>query len=262
MKLNLVKWKLMLATLPVTLLVVVLKVLLVQVFRFEGLFDYSDITLIITGGIFLVGFMLAGTLSDYKESERLPALMASALESIEDTLKVAYLFKSNFDLQAQKQKLFRVTDGIIRYFSHQETEAEVYRRMEELTEVAIHVERTGMGSTTSWVKREQANLRQFFARTTVIKRTHFLATGYAFLEVLTVVIILVLLVSRFESFVLSLLLVSFLTHIFTYMIYLIRDIDHPFEYPANGKVRAADIDLFPLIEYHHRAKARLSEPLV
>lgn len=257
MKLNLVKWRLMLATLPVTLSVVLLKVFLLRVLHFEGLFDYSDITLIITGGIFLVGFMLAGTLSDYKESERLPALIAGTLESIEDTLDVAFLFKGNFDLKAQKQKLFAVTDSIIRYFAHQETEADVYRKIEGITEVAIHVERTGMGSTTSWVKREQANLRQYFSRTTVIKRTAFIATGYAFLEVLTVVIILVLLVCRFESFVLSLLLVSFLTHIFTYMIFLIRDIDHPFEYPVNGRARAADIDLFPLTEYRERAAARL-----
>ena len=257
MKINLVKWRLMLATLPITLSVVGLKVLLVRVFQFEGLFDYSDITLIITGGIFLVGFMLAGTLSDYKESERLPALMAGTLESIEDTLNVAYLFKGNFELKAQKHKLLEVTDSIIRYFAHQATEAQVYRQMEQITEIAIHVERTGMGSTTSWVKREQANLRQFFSRTTVIKRTPFLATGYAFLVVLTVVIILVLLVCRFESFLLSLLLVSFLTHIFTYMIYLIRDIDHPFEYPTNGRVRAADIDLFPLTEYRQRAAERL-----
>lgn len=258
MKLNLVKWRLMLATLPVTLSVVMVKVILLRVLHFEGWFDYSDITLIITGGIFLAGFMLAGTLSDYKESERLPALMAGTLESIEDTLDVAHVFKGNFDLQAQKKKLFEVTESIIRYFAHQETEADVYRQIEGLTAVAIHVERTGMGSTTSWVKREQANLRQFFSRTTVIKRTAFISTGYAFLEALTVVIILVLLVCRFESFALSILLVSFLTHIFTYMIYLIRDIDHPFEYPASGRIRAADIDLFPLTEYRDRAAARMS----
>jgi len=114
-----------------------------------------------------------------------------------------------------------------------------------------------MGSTTSWVKREQTNLRKLFARTTVIKRTHFISTGYAFLEVLTIVIIGLLLVSRFENFPISIILVSFITQIFVYMVWLIKDIDHPFEYPVNGKVRAADIDLFPLIEYHERAKGRV-----
>ncbi len=114
-----------------------------------------------------------------------------------------------------------------------------------------------MGSTTSWIKREQTNLRRLFSRTTVIKRTHFMATGYAFLEVLLVVIIGLLLVSRFENFIISMIMVSFITQIFVYMVRLIKDMDHPFEYPADGKVRAADIDLFPLIEYRERAKGRI-----
>lgn len=133
----------------------------------------------------------------------------------------------------------------------------MYTKIEGITSIALFVEKTKMGSTTSWVKREQANLRKLFTRTTVIKRTSFIATGYAFLEVLTIVIIGLLLITKFESIVTGLILVSFFTQIFVYMIRLIKDIDHPFEYPASGKVRAADIDLFPLIEYHERAKKRL-----
>jgi hypothetical protein len=91
----------------------------------------------------------------------------------------------------------------------------------------------------------------------VIKRTRFIATGYAFLEVLTVFIIGLLLVCKFENFPISIILVAFFTQIFVYMVRLIKDIDHPFEYPTNGEVRAADIDLFPLIEYDQRAKMRL-----
>ncbi len=257
MKLNLIKWRLMLTTMPVMILVVLLKVLLDKVFMYHGLVNFSEIGLVITGGIFLIGFMLAGTLSDYKESEKIPADMATSIESIEDTVVLAHRFKPDFDLHALLRQLSGVTDSIIRYFAHQESEEEVYKKIEGITAIALPVEQTKMGSTTSWVKREQTNLRKLFARTTVIKRTHFISTGYAFLEVLTIVIIGLLLVSRFENFAISIILVSFITQIFVYMVWLIKDIDHPFEYPVNGKVRAADIDLFPLIEYHERAKGRL-----
>lgn len=257
MKLNLIKWRLMLTTMPVMLLVVLLKILLDKVLMYHGLVDFSEIGLVITGGIFLIGFMLAGTLSDYKESEKIPAEIATTIESIEDTIVLAHRFKGDFDLHAQLKQLSGVTDSIIQYFAHKASETEVYQKIEDITDISIHIEQTKMGSTTSWVKREQTNLRKLFARTTVIKRTHFISTGYAFLEVLTIVIIGLLLVSRFENFPISIILVSFITQIFVYMVWLIKDIDHPFEYPVNGKVRAADIDLFPLIEYHERAKGRV-----
>jgi hypothetical protein len=41
------------------------------------------------------------------------------------------------------------------------------------------------------------------------------------------------------------------------MIRLIRDVDEPFEYSPSGKVRAADIDLFPLRDYYERALKRI-----
>jgi hypothetical protein len=257
MKINLVKWRLMLWTFPITAVVVFLKIGIVQWLHFDGLVDFSEIGLVITGGIFLIGFMLAGTLSDYKESERIPSEIACTIESIDDTVTLAHGFSPDFDLAAQKRQIYEVTDVIIEYFAHRNTEEEVYGKIEELTSVALVVEKTRMGSTTSWVKREQANLRKLFSRATVIKRTHFISTGYAFLEVLTIVIIGLLLITRFENMIISIVLVSFITQIFVYMVSLIKDIDHPFEYPADGKVRAADIDLFPLIEYGQRMKKKL-----
>lgn len=257
MKLNIMKWRLMVASLPITIGVVLLKIMIEQGFHFEGLVHLSEIGLVITGGIFLIGFMLAGTLADYKESEKIPAEMAGTLEAIEDTVGLCHAFKSNFDLDAQLRKINEVTEALIAYFAHCASEREVYSRIEELNAVAIHAENTDIGTTSSWVRREQATLRRLFTRATVIKRTYFMATGYAFLETLTIVIIGLLLITKFENEVSSIILVSFITQIFVYMIRLIKDIDHPFEYPQDGKTRAADIDLFPLVEYDLRAKGRL-----
>ncbi|MBP7240020.1 MAG: hypothetical protein KBA14_07325, partial [Saprospiraceae bacterium] len=80
------KWRLMVASLPITIGVVLLKIMIEQGFHFEGLVHLSEIGVVITGGIFLIGFMLAGTLADYKESEKIPAEMAGTLEAIEDTV--------------------------------------------------------------------------------------------------------------------------------------------------------------------------------
>ena len=258
MKFNLIKWKLMLTTLPVTALIVIVKYVLIQHFGYDGIVKYSEISLVVTGGIFLIAFMLAGTMADYKESEKIPGELACAFETIEDTLNLAYQYKGGFDLGAQKAKLHAVTESILHWFRRQESTEGTFEKIQGITDIAVTLEKAGVGAIASRVTSEQHNLRKFFTRVHVIRNTNFLATGYAFLEVLTVVIIGLLMVSQFENLLISMVIVSFVTQIFIYMIRLIRDVDEPFEYSPKGVVGAADVDLFPLIEYAARAGNRLT----
>ena len=257
MKINMIKWKLMITTLPVTALMLLLKFGIVHGLQYEGLVKFSEIGLVITGGIFLIGFMLAGTISDYKESEKLPSEMACAIETIEDTLVLGHGFKGGFDLSAVRRQLNEVTESMIHWFERAATEEEVFRKINSITDIALVLEKASVGPIASRVSGEQHNLRKLFSRVNVIKKTSFLSTGYALLEVLTVVIICLLLVAKFENEITSIIIISFITQIFVYMIRLIRDVDEPFEYSPTGKARAADIDLFPLIAYHQRAKNRI-----
>ena len=48
-------------------------------FASSGLF-----TSVVGGAIFLIAFMLSGTVSDYKESEKLPAELSAAIENLYD----------------------------------------------------------------------------------------------------------------------------------------------------------------------------------
>ena len=44
---------------------------------FHDLIELSDITIIFTGAFFVFGLLLAATMSDFKESERIPGEVAS-----------------------------------------------------------------------------------------------------------------------------------------------------------------------------------------
>ena len=101
MKFNPVKWKLMLTTLPITLFILLLKLGIVHGLNYDGLVKFSEIGLVITGGIFLIGFMLAGTMADYKESEKIPSEIACAIETIEDTILLGHGFKGGYDLSGE-----------------------------------------------------------------------------------------------------------------------------------------------------------------
>jgi uncharacterized membrane protein len=101
-------------------------------------------------------------------------------------------------------------------------------------------------------------LRKLVTRIGVVSRTNFLAPGYALLDTLTALVIGLLLVARFKYVLAEGLLVGFVTLIFVYMVRLIRDIDDPFEYGADGEVGATEVELFPLVEYAARLEAKLA----
>ncbi len=257
MRLSMIKWKLMLTTIPITLLILAIKFGIEHVLMYEGLVKFSEIGLVITGGIFLIGFMLAGTMADYKESEKIPSEIACAIETIEDTILLGHGYKGGYDLSEMRRQLNEVTEAIINWFKHNGAEEDVFRRLNSITNIALTMEKAGIGAIASRVTGEQHNLRKLFSRVNVIKKTGFLVTGYALLEVLTVVIIALMLVSKFENETISIIIITFITQIFVYMLRLIRDVDQPFEYSPKGTVRASDIDLFPLLDYDARAKKRI-----
>jgi hypothetical protein len=256
MKLNLIKWRLMLTTLPATLFMICLKLGLFYGLNFDGLVKFSEIGIVVTGGIFLLGFMLAGVITDYKESEKLPAELACAVETIDDIMMLGYQVKLNFDIQDLRSKLNSVTASMVDYFERKHGEEVVFSKISSITGIAQVMETAGVGSIISRMTAEQNNLRRLFTRVTVIKRTNFLSTGYALLEVMVVIIFTLLLIAKFDSVFVCAIIVGFITQIFVYMIRLIRDIDQPFEYSVTGITRAADVDLFPLLEYQRRSQER------
>ena len=50
----------------------------------HDLIELSDITIVFTGAFFVFGLLLAATMSDFKESEKIPGEIASNLEAIKD----------------------------------------------------------------------------------------------------------------------------------------------------------------------------------
>ncbi len=66
------KWKLARKTLPFVAVVLALKLLAHQ-YGYEVLSLSSLFTAIVSANIFLIGFLISGTLVDYKESEKIPS---------------------------------------------------------------------------------------------------------------------------------------------------------------------------------------------
>ncbi|HMA95132.1 MAG TPA: hypothetical protein VKP30_20720 [Polyangiaceae bacterium] len=252
-----VKWRLMLTTLPVVVLAVLLKLFVFDRMPLGGVLEFSDLAFVLTGGVFLVGFMLAGTMSDYKEAERLPGEVVCALETIEETFEQAAANKASLDALSLRILVRETADTIDNWLYRRASYEQVCAALEGLAHGGQALEKVGVAPPIGVrVVNELHGLRRNLTRMHVISRTGFLSTGYALLETLTVVIVGLLMIARFKSMLAEGLLVALITLIYVYMIRLIRDIDDPFEYSDRGVAGAAEVDLEVLHAYRKRLASR------
>ena len=79
------RWVLFWNCLPAAAALTIFKLLLDYQLGFAGFLDFnSDLNVIFTALVFIMGFILAGTITDFKEAERLPGEIACQLEIMED----------------------------------------------------------------------------------------------------------------------------------------------------------------------------------
>ena len=77
------KWSLAIKIAPILVGVIILKIV-VHRLGWEVITLNALFTSLIAGTIFLLGFLISGVLSDYKESERLPGELTASLEVLYD----------------------------------------------------------------------------------------------------------------------------------------------------------------------------------
>lgn len=253
------KWKLMLSTLPVVAAILALKLFLEFVVGFQGLIDFSDVGIILTAGVFLTGFLLAGTMADYKEAEKLPAEIACTLETLEDILVLAATDRPTLSVPDLRRELLALTDAIRDWILRLRTTPEVYAAMTRLSVVLQQLERAGAGPYASRAVPQLLMLRRSVSRVDVIVRTGFLPPAYALLEALVVMIITLMFIARFRSVVAESLIVPFVGLINIYMLRLIKDIDNPFDFEGGRRgTDSGEIALFPIDEYRQRLAERIA----
>ncbi len=267
------KWRLLLTTLPYVAIALLAKLVIAPALGFSGLLNFSEVGMVLTGGVFLVGFMLSGTLADYKEAERLPGELASMLEAIEELFVQASLGRAELKVADGRRAVATVGAAIWEWLHRRLGHHELYVALEQFGDRILDLERAGASPHATRGLRELHNLRRTLTRVGVISRTSFVAAGYALLEALTAAILIMTLLSKFNNVATEAVLTGFITLVFLYMVRLIRDLDDPFEYgptvpsprdaagskplTSDGPTGSVEVELFPLAEYLDRLRARL-----
>ncbi len=264
---SMLKWKLMITTLPVPVAAVIVRWILEHFFKnymnnYSGVMDFSALGPVLTGGVFLIGLMLSGTLQDYKESEKIPAELATCLETIEESIGWVCANRPQVNERGMRETLMVVTDEIVAWLYRKRSHEHIFITIEKLNGLLKEFDKLGANLPSVRVTTEIHNLRRTITRIGVISRTGFLASGYALLDLLVVSVLTLLVVASYKSEFGTLgkyIIIGFVSLIYSYLWRLVRDVDDPFEYAENGeRTGAAEVELFPLLEYQERARERLA----
>jgi hypothetical protein len=123
--------------------------LVVHAYHFEFLALDSLFSSVVAGTIFIIGFLLTGILPDYKEAERIPAEIRTALEAIHDDIGVFAQEEARADVTGLRTTILGIVTsielGLGREGHHTHIEAAVTRTAELVDHIAA-VERYGMAS--------------------------------------------------------------------------------------------------------------------
>ena len=249
----LIKWNLFIKILPFLIIVLVLK-LIVHYNNWELMELNSLFTSLVAATIFLIGFLISGVLTDYKESERMPSELTASLKNLRDDAYTLSKIKEGSAaaaaaadlLEYQTTVAFKIKAWLYKEISNEE----ILELISGMNIFFIRLDQEGIPANyIIKLKSEQNNLRKIILRVETIRATDFIGSAYAIVEAMGFIIALGLIFINIDSAsgkifseLFFTLMVAFLIF---YMVVLIKDIDDPFDYKSNGEVGSEiTLDLF------------------
>jgi hypothetical protein len=213
---------------------------------------------LVAANVFLLGFLLAGTLADYKEAEKLPGDLAASIETIADECSILYADKRAGSARRCLEHLGGLTAAIQAWLRNGERTRSVLDELAGLNRHFLDFEPLTQPNFIVRLKQEQSAVRRMVIRIQTIRDTSFVGAGYAIAEMATLLLVIGLLLVDIGSFFDALFLLCIISFLLVYMIFLIRDLDNPFDFhgPEAG---AAEVSLRPIEQLEKRLAARLEE---
>jgi hypothetical protein len=208
---------------------------------------------IVAGGVFVMGLVVAGTLSDYKDADRAPSDLATELYAMLRECESMHAVWGKPNMVVLRRRLIGVVTTLRADIDAGNTR-ECQQAIEDLSESFLELENTDVPANyIVRLRQSQSALRKAILRVYHIQREEFLPSAYAMIVSLVVIILGVVVFTDFDGVAQSLVTVGFLSFFFVYLLRLLRVIDKPFKV---GRERTDDdVSLFLLVEFVVHAHA-------
>jgi len=198
---------------------------------------------LISGVIFVLGFLMSATIADYKEAERIPADVASAIENMqEDARSIAFNYpKFKLDeYERTLQDVARAFAGDVRNSKSNQAR----RHIAQLTKLNSQMESAGVPPNfIVKLKQQQSLVLRQLHRVNYIQRITFIPSASVLAGSIVVLAVGLLLATEVEPFFAGIVLTGGITFILVYVLLLLRVIRTPFH--DEGKTQD-DVSLFLL----------------
>lgn len=197
----------------------------------------------ISGAIFVIGFLLSATITDYKEAERIPAEIASAIENIHEDAISIHANYPKFDLAGYQKQLTIVATSFAGDLRNSKSN-KAASALHELSRLSASMETAGVPANfIVKLKQQQAQLVRHLFRVNYIQRITFVPSATILVWSIVALATALLLFTKIEPFVGGMLLSGGLIFILAYVLQLIQVMKTPFH--DEGKTKD-DVSLFLL----------------
>ncbi|NTW69067.1 MAG: hypothetical protein HGB23_04380 [Chlorobiaceae bacterium] len=247
---GLFRFKLLLPSLVVVIVVIAVKLSVHYILGFTGYIKFSDIGVLLGAGVFFSSILVNGVMADFKESEKIPANMCGNLENIYDVLTLVgsdskYQDNSEIDCAAAKKSLRSIASHLLSYIYQEMSSKELLSEINDSQKpVTSQMYKSGIAAPVVMkVQNEFQALRGSVTRLGVIADTGFIPAGYAILEVIITLTIASLFITTFDTNFTEVFITAFVTLLYTYIYLLIKDLDNPFEYEKGKRGGCAEVDI-------------------
>lgn len=198
---------------------------------------------VISGVIFVIGFLLSTTIADYKEAERIPAEIASTIENMHEDAVSIHANYPKFDLktyQTQLEKVVKTFAGDLRNSKSHKATIELHT----LSRLSADMESAGVPANfIVKLKQQQAALVRHLFRVNYIQQITFIPSATILAWSIVVLSLGLLMFTEIEPFVGGMIITAAITFIMVYVLQLIQVIKTPFH--NEGKTKD-DVSLFLL----------------
>jgi hypothetical protein len=191
--------------------------------------------------IFTIAIILAGTLTDFKESEKIPGELASAIRNLYQDSRLIQLEDKQpvRNLQAHVKELLSVINNNFRNNSWKLSK--IHTAMDEINDdIAFFAGKNVPPQFLVKLRNEVSAVDRLANRVDIIMETSFIPTAYAIAELATAGVIFVLFFIRLDPYYEGLVVFTIISTLLISLLLLIRDMDNPFEV---GKESYADVNM-------------------
>lgn len=212
-------------------------------------------TSLVASTVFLLGFLLNGVLSDFKESERLPGELATGLEVLNLEIQAIPAHNPQARVERHLAELASFADALLAWLLEKLSTGELLQRFHRchgaMVDAAVLL--AGNATLQARLMAEMGGLLKSINRIDTIRQTSFLPLVYWLAYASTALLCTGLVFMATTTILEAIFFIFVIAFLLIFLIRLIADIDNPFGFSdANS---AEDVALDVLVQAVERLEA-------